>query len=242
MSNFLKGALGKMVIVPFFEIGKKKVEIPFPGYSVMYNPEKLSVTHGNDFDQNATTSTGVTDAKFLGRRAKTLSLELFFDGTGVSASNKKSIIPSFNKLLPADVDIQVQAFLKMAITPKGSFHRPSFLMFVWGTFFFPGVVNTATVNYTLFDSGGRPLRARVNLSITEHFKNEKLKKVLGFLSPDLTQSRIVKAGDTLVNLAHEMYHDETLFMELARVNNLRNYRKLTPGQTLIFPPIEKLKK
>jgi hypothetical protein len=226
------GRLEKMLIIPFLE---EKMSIPLPPFTPMYNPTTLSFTSSNDFDEGAAIGVGTTNQKFLNRIPRTLTVELYFDGTKSSPSANAGI--GFNRALGSNVDLQVQAFLKMSITIDGAKHRAAFLLFTWGTFVFPAVVESAAVSYTLFDSDGRPLRAKITVTAHEHIDSTKLGQLLRLSSPDLTHSRVVKAGDTLPNLTREIYGDETLYTQVAKVNNLKNYRKLTPGQTLIFPPI-----
>ena len=59
-------------------------------------------------------------------------------------------------------------------------------------------------------------------------------------SPDLTHERVVKEGDNLPLMTYRIYGDPKYYLEVARVNGLTNFRKLTPGQKIVFPPIEKV--
>jgi hypothetical protein len=228
----LTGRLEKMLITPFLTEG---MTFPLPPFTPMFNPNTISVTHTNIFDPGEAITVGTSSQKFLMREPRALTVELYFDGTKSSPSSSKGI--GINNIFGSQVDLQVQAFLKMAIAIEGGEHRPAFLLFAWGTFIFPAVVESAAVTYSLFDSDGRPIRAKVNITAKEHIDQTKLNQVLRLLSPDLTHSRVIKAGDTLPNLTREIYGDETLYTQVAKANNLKNYRKLTPGDTLIFPPI-----
>jgi nucleoid-associated protein YgaU len=58
-------------------------------------------------------------------------------------------------------------------------------------------------------------------------------------SPDLTHIRKVKLGDTLPQLCFVMYGDPRYYAQVAAVNGLDNFRQLTPGTNLAFPPIAK---
>jgi len=57
-------------------------------------------------------------------------------------------------------------------------------------------------------------------------------------SPDLTHVHEVKAGEHLSLLAHQYYGEASRYLQVARFNNLKNYRRLTIGQKLAFPPIK----
>jgi len=244
MSVPTTGQLEKLTIIAFTDAALTK-EKPNGSFVVMFNPNTFSVNHTNSYDQFPQAGKGVSDQKQDKRNPRTLSMELFFDGTNVSPSVGKSKKASAHEVTDADgkgiVDASVESFLKIAYDIDSTEHRTSFLVFVWGNFFFAGVLESANVTYSLFAQNGKSLRAKISISVKEHITDKKLNAELNLQSPDLTQSRTVISGDTLPNLAEKIYRDESLYLELARVNNLHNYRKLVPGQKLIFPPIEKIK-
>ena len=95
------------------------------------------------------------------------------------------------------------------------------------------------IEYTSFERNGSPLRAVLKTSFTEDLDPEKRTAQERSSSPDLTHTRIVRSGDTLPLLSKEIYGSAKYYLQLARVNNLSNFRDLTPGTELIFPPLEK---
>jgi len=48
----------------------------------------------------------------------------------------------------------------------------------------------------------------------------------------------VRDGDTLPLLCERIYGDSRYYMAVARFNGLRQFRALTPGMALHFPPLE----
>jgi len=40
-------------------------------------------------------------------------------------------------------------------------------------------------------------------------------------------------------MVHKIYGSFKYYLQVAKVNNLKNFRDLIPGQKLIFPPFEK---
>jgi nucleoid-associated protein YgaU len=58
-------------------------------------------------------------------------------------------------------------------------------------------------------------------------------------SPDLTHTRIVKSGDTLPLLTKEIYGSSQYYLRLAQINNINDFRNLTPGCEIIFPPLDR---
>jgi len=86
---------------------------------------------------------------------------------------------------------------------------------------------------------GLPIRAKITAKFTERII-AGLSDVLGMLSsPDLTHRVVVKDGDLLPLLTYQTYNDQTYYLQVARANRLKNFRRLEPGSTLVFPPIAK---
>ena len=91
----------------------------------------------------------------------------------------------------------------------------------------------------MFSNLGRPLRATVKAS----FRGDELRILQSafdkLFSSDLTHWHVVKAGETLPLIASRIYGDPKLYLEIARVNNLTNFRELEPGTQIMLPPLEK---
>jgi nucleoid-associated protein YgaU len=51
---------------------------------------------------------------------------------------------------------------------------------------------------------------------------------------------VVRAGDTLPLLCYQVYEDPSYYLQVAKANNLSNFRKLEQGTELFFPPIAKI--
>jgi nucleoid-associated protein YgaU len=116
-------------------------------------------------------------------------------------------------------------------------HTTNSLKVIWGKGLrFKCRLQDATVKYTLFNQLGQPLRATITATFLEAGKN----KLNPFQSPDLTKLYKVVAGDTIYNLAKKEYGDESFYLQIAQANDLKNYRRLIPGQALILPPIAKV--
>ena len=87
---------------------------------------------------------------------------------------------------------------------------------------------------------GRPIRATINAT----FKGDEPRLLQAafdkLFSSDLTHVRIVKAGETLPLISKDVYGETSYYLEIARINGLKNFRNLEAGTELILPPIEKL--
>jgi nucleoid-associated protein YgaU len=52
---------------------------------------------------------------------------------------------------------------------------------------------------------------------------------------------MVKQGDTLIAMANKIYKRNDYYMDVARKNELDNFRKLKSGESVYFPPIQNTK-
>jgi nucleoid-associated protein YgaU len=91
----------------------------------------------------------------------------------------------------------------------------------------------------MFDMFGLPIRAKISASFAEVTSKSLMAKLAMLSSPDLTHSIQVKEGDILPLLTYNIYKKQDYYLQVAKVNRLKNFRKLKAGTTLIFPPIAK---
>jgi phage tail protein X len=234
---FAQGKLGKMIFIFYPDAKLPGIGTP---YTPMYNPTSFFLTHEVQRDKKNKPVVSDFSKKFVAMKPRTLDLELLFDGTGASPSS----VGVANKLTAnkglSDVDKQIETFLTLAYTIGSDKHEPNYIMVAWGTFIMTGVLKSAKVTYTMFASDGTPLRAKMNITIAEQVNSGLLTKLLKLLSPDLSKAIVVKEGDTLPLMCFKEYGDSSLYVKVAEVNGLKNYRKLKQGMELLFPPLNNL--
>ena len=102
--------------------------------------------------------------------------------------------------------------------------------------YFTGVIEKATVTYTMFLNNGTPVRAKMNLTFRQYQKTEQEEARLS--SPDKTKRRTITNGDSLWLIAAEEYGDPAKWRVIADVNNIDNPLALEPGMEIIIPKIE----
>ena len=98
-------------------------------------------------------------------------------------------------------------------------------------------METMSTTYTLFKPSGYPLRAKVALSFVEAVSKAESELLSNRSSPDLTHLIEVRDGDTLPLLCKSIYGDPGYYLDIARFNNLTDFRNLKPGTKLSFPPL-----
>ncbi len=234
-----------MAITDRFKLEKLKIGVyadrlraglPQATFKVMYNPESFSMKHANAYQRLQGINTSGRTARYAHSRAEELELELFFDGTGVGDFGASTLAG----LGTASVSKQVGDFLDLCFHMDGDLHEPKFLKIQWGQGelkAFDCRLESVDVTYTSFDRSGAPLRAKLVTKFVEDLDPSKRLKRENKKSPDLSKSRIVKAGDTLPLLCKEIYGDPAHYLFVARENRLDDFRNVTPGQSLRFPPL-----
>lgn len=228
--------LQKLTIISFDNeertIGKKELE-------VMFNPESVRRSFVNKFTDKASNPQNKSDAKFMHSGSSTVSMSLIFDGTNVDQYGAE-IALRLLRGTQKSVAERIDDFRKDITEIKGKIHEPRYLVLSWGkTLKFNCRLSSLDINYTLFERNGDPLRAELNVSfIGDDTPKAQLAK-LNLQSPDLTHYRMVKAGDQLPLMCQEIYGSPMYYPLVAGANKLTDFRNLTPGQEIYFPPIEK---
>src|SRR5690606_28803951 len=134
----------------------------------------------------------------------------------------------------------IEQFKKVIFDYNGDEHKPNYLMISWGTLLFKGTLSEMDITFKLFKADGTPLRALANAKFKGFVEDDLRVAKENNSSPDLTHVRIVKDGDTLPLMTCRIYGDSKYYLEVAKANEIPNFRKLTVGQKIFFPPINKV--
>lgn len=206
-------------------------------FEAMFNPTSFAEKYRTVYDKRQSINTEGKTANYAYSPPTELTLKLILDGTGVSRMGLSGIMSA------PSVSEQVEKFLKLTYHMNGDIHQPNFLEVAWGDMkfwgdpMFPCRLRTLDISYTTFDRDGTALRAELNMVLISDQDLKKQIRKEGKNSPDLTHTRLVKSGDTLPLLCKEIYGQSSYYMQVAQVNQINNFRNLTPGQTIFFPPL-----
>ncbi|SMO64041.1 hypothetical protein SAMN06265379_10411 [Saccharicrinis carchari] len=205
-------------------------------FTTLLNPENYNIKYQIEHNEDQASGTSSSAPRFNKIPPEDLELEFIFDRTGVVVNTSDNSLSSDEGVGVID---DVETFKRVVFDYNGDEHRPNFLIISWGSLLFKGTLTEMDLTFKLFSPNGAPLRATARAKF-KGFVEDNLRVALeNNASPDLTHVRIVKAGDTLPLMAHRIYGDSKYYLEVARVNGLSNFRKLTVGQQLFFPPLEK---
>jgi hypothetical protein len=133
--------------------------------TVQFNPESLKVSFANQIVQpdSAGDKSGTPTRQFVGAGTTKLSLQLWFDVTAPHPGPKQE----------RDVR-KLTERVAYYITPKPEKDKkgnpvlaPPGVRFLWGSFQFDGMMDSLEENLEFFSPDGRPLRASLNLSLSQ---------------------------------------------------------------------------
>lgn len=238
MNNFLNsGELEKVKIKGFEDINHNGTPNIFEAF---INPDEFTVNYSTNIDHTSTVGQTGTPGNFLSSTPMELALKFYLDGTKVSGPLRSADKAEVN------VAQKITEFYE-ACGYNSNRHRPRYVQIFWGDLslmrfnpeVFHGCLKSVSINYKLFNTKGAPLRAIINATFVEAIPPPIRDSGGKASSPDLTHVRIVKEGDTLPGMAQKIYGAFGYYLEVARVNGLVNFRELTPGMKLFFPPLDK---
>jgi Contractile injection system tube protein len=227
------GKHGKMLILAFSDSKKAEsggVAEADDSFEALINPETYTLEYKLKFSNSGQGhGTSGKQLKYEYTEPAEMSFDFLFDNTGIIDDEPRDSV--------AD---DIKRFKEVLVDYKGDSHEPRHFKLVWGeNSIFKGRVTQVSITHKLFSSDGTPIRAIAKVTFKSSIEEEKRAAKEDRKSPDLTQVRKVKRGDTLPQLCFQIYGDPSYYLQVADANELTNFRQLTPGMDLMFPPIAK---
>ncbi|MDJ0676395.1 MAG: hypothetical protein QNJ36_13590 [Calothrix sp. MO_167.B42] len=220
-----------------------RIGLPQDTFEAMFNPESYSLKYENAYQTYQGINTSGCEAQYSLSKPQNLSLKLILDDTGVADYGLYGFAGAslVSKLVGTqDVYKQVQKFLQLTCYMDGEIHEPKFLKIEWGDLIFDCRLKSVNVEYTLFNRSGQPIRAELNTVFIGDIQDSKRIKEENKNSPDLSHLKTIKSGDKLPIMAQEVYGNSAYYLQIARANNLNNFRKLKTGINIKLPPIKEV--
>lgn len=224
------GELKKLKIIAYSDPQFNNPISDIQEFITLMNPEKYTFHYKIEQDTTQAAGTSSPAPRFTAIAPEELELDFVFDRTGVIAGKEST---------ENGVIEDIEHFRKVILEYNGTEHKPNYLKIAWGSLLFKGSLTEMTIEYKLFRPDGTPIRAIAKGKFKGVVEDELRAKQQNNQSPDLTHTRIVKAGDTLPLMSFRIYGDSKYYLEVAKANKLINFRKLKIGQTIFFPPLQK---
>jgi nucleoid-associated protein YgaU len=201
-------------------------------FEAMFNPESFSRNLGIVYGKNQGMNTSSQSLNYSKTEPEEFTIKLVLDGTGVNETGAINLLGNTET-----VSDRVEKLLNLTFKMNGDIHEPNYLKIKWGELNLDCRLKNININYTSFDRNGHALRADIDLTLLSDEDPKKRLHRENKRSPDVTHSRIVMAGDTLPLLSQQIYGSSAHYLQVAQFNQLDDFRNLTPGQRLYFPPI-----
>ena len=222
----LNNAIDKLKFYAYKDAGFQKPDKALV-FEVQFNPSEFGYSFTMEYNKERPPN--ATDSPMNFRRAGPcgLSINFMMDGTGAAGKESANI----------DIKEKIDEFFKVVLDYQSDTHRPRYVMVLWGDMVFKGVAQSLNVKYTLFTPGGKALRAKVDVSFSSALSYEKQVAENSPESADMTHLRSVNDGDNIPLMAYDIYSASDKYIKIARFNKLVNFRRLSTGQKIIFPPL-----
>ena len=230
--------LEKLRIEAYTDVKRTKPADP-PSMEVMFNPTSYKMKHAIAYAVKGRRGIGTpsSPARYSYTPPSEISFQFVLDGTGVAFMGAEQLA---RVTRGKSVKKDIATFEKLCLRTTGKIHQPNFLMIIWGDHLkFPARLQSLDITYKLFDEGGDPIRADLDVRLTEDIPVETGALAADNTSPDLTHVRVVRSGDTLPLLCKEIYGSSAYYLRVAADNGLDDFRNLTLGQKLRFAPLKR---
>lgn len=232
MSNEGSSKLEKLTIYSY----RTKERSPggeLASFEALINPSTYNIQYQNEFSSNQGINTSSAEADYQCTLPQNLRFEIILDGTIIHKGSNSKIL---------SVKDRIDDFMSLFYM-HGDIHSPPFLKISWGDMLWRGmhfdcVLGSVDIAYTLFDKSGSPLRASLNVVFIEDLSDKKRCSVENKNSPDLTHTRIIDSSTKLPLLTGEIYQNPLMYLAVAEVNELNNFRSLKPGTHITLPPVK----
>ncbi len=223
------GQLEKLKIVAYSD-PEFNNEVDDGEFSTLLNPEKYTFHYKIEQNDDQAAGTSTVSPRFNKQLPETLELDFVFDRSGV--------ISGYESTDDGIID-DIEKFKKVILNYDGENHKPNYLIISWGSLLFKGSLTEMDIEFKIFKPDGTPIRALAKGKFQGFVEDNLRVAKENNQSPDLTHQRIVKAGDTLPLMSYKIYGDSKYYIDVARINNITNFRKLKIGQKIFFPPLKK---
>ena len=225
------------------ELQKAKIKVLEPKNNMrsidcLFNPSEYTLKEGVTYAKKNDQGKDGTAYQFIHGEGTELSLSLYFDTTGRLEHGDNHTARENSQEKKKEVEAVTyytdQIVSLMRIEEK--VHRPPMIEFSWGNFSFKGLLTSLSQNVTYFNIHGKPLRAKLDLTISSVSDLSDERKT-PLESPDRTKYRTVVQGMSLWRLAYEEYGECGRWREIAKANRLLNPLDVKAGDVLIVPAL-----
>lgn len=219
---------------PGFQPAQLEIERGQP-IKCWFNPKEYSIAKQNKWEVKPVVGKALPVAQFGGGQPRKLTLDLLFDASDLGSD--EDVLGVTRELFKA---MEVDAALGSGAGKNSG--RPPMVTFTWGEVLtFKAVVDSLSVQYTLFHPDGRPVRAKVKLSLIQAERAQDgsskggAKKQNPTTRADILGSHVIREGDSLPSISYAAYGDPAGWRTIAEANGIDDPLRLRRGTTVSIP-------
>jgi hypothetical protein len=208
-----------------------------------FNPKEYTVSKSNEWKVTPVVGASLPITAFTGGQARELSLDLLFDASDNGDRDVVGVCSELFRMMEVDPN--------QPATADKNTSRPPTVRFAWGeNVSFEAVCKQLSIQYLLFHSDGRPIRAQVKLALVQFSPDPKAGRRAGpgKLQPPQNpttrgiaglRTHIVREGDSLQSIAYAAYGDPTRWRLIAEGNGIDDPTRIPPrGDALAIPRLD----
>ena len=241
-----RGGLVPAQIYECDDKGKKRSSSKVGTIYCTFNPEKYTISITNNFSVKGMSDKSSYNIESNSQTANPRELsiqEIWFDAYEDGKDVKKTTdnLMTLAELQDKDWTAPPPPAGSEGTDPSAELKPPpAKVKFEWGSFSFLGIIKALSIDFLLFDKDGKPVRAKVNLKLTEFKLRTTVSSQLPSQNPSsgggpMERVWVVTQGDRLDYIASEIYGDATKWRHIARHNKVENPFSLKPGTELAIP-------
>lgn len=212
--DILKGEKAKFIVLKGLRTG---AVIP-----LQFNPSTYSLEENNEFSEKKLMGLKGVVNQFTGSKKSDLALELLFDSTALGTDVRLLIAPLY---LLSNID--------------NTLHAPAPCKFVWGGFFYDGIVSALKKEFVFFFSSGIPARVKISLTLKPYVEVKQSVQEANYQSSDISKKRVLIEGDSVFEMANREYKDPSMWRKIAQMNDVENPLNISFGTELFLPSKER---
>ena len=223
---------------------------------VQFNPEKYTINHEVQFFEDQTIGSSSQSLNINKIGSQEVSFDFLFDSSGIVPPAKikegkvekislgENLIDVLKPAIAnpfesaATIEEELQEFKKLLSGYNGDTHETRYLRLLWGGYLLECRLKSINIEYNLFRSDGRPIRAKATCKFKGTQSYKEMQAIQNQQSPDVTHEKIIKQEDKFTLLVEQIYNQNKYYVDVAKANELLSFRKLKTGQNLLFPPIK----
>lgn len=190
-----------------------------------YNPAEVTMTKSSQWKtEPQRNAKKAPKSEFTGTGPRGLKMQVvLFDRVGAAPTVESSITKLFEWTNPTTSSRQQNK------------PQPPLLVLHWGdTQYFECFLASVSAKYTLFDQQGTPLKALVDLTLTETPMSAENQNPTSGGVPG-RRSRTLVAGESLHSVAYDEYGRAGHWRALAAANGIDDPLRVRPGTVLLVP-------